>query len=244
MLEFTAFYVIFSFCFVFPPSAFVSAGLTVSNILDSWLGSEDLQFIVYQLRRTSATILVHCLLPLGYFGGLALTEGLQEVALLLQSLFWKCLLCVAIILPILAKIRIWLWWNNNWQSHPLVKSLSSYANSGRTWTDVASEINTEFRRYGVQDIYYNIFLLFFINFVFCVSFFVINRIDKVIIRTNQVSKTVITNSWIIKVDPYMICAAHQNHVSLQLADAEEHNLTVDSQTAQYAFTLSELLFFI
>ena len=42
-----------------------------------------------------------------------------------------------------------------------------------------------------------------------------------------------TNSWIIKVEPYVVQVAHQNHVMLQLENAEEHTYTVDSQTAQY-----------
>lgn len=60
----------------------------------------------------------------------------------------------------------------------------------------------------------------------------------------------ITNSWIIKVEPYSIFAAHQNHVSLQLENAEDYNLTADSQTAQYLtvhvehFQTKKLLFTI
>ena len=42
-----------------------------------------------------------------------------------------------------------------------------------------------------------------------------------------------TNSWIIKVEPYVVQVAHQNHVTLQLENSEEHTYTVDSQTAQY-----------
>lgn len=59
------------------------------------------------------------------------------------------------------------------------------------------------------------------------------RIDKVTVRTNPVSKTVVTNSWIIKVEPYVVQVAHQNHVTLQLENSEEHTYTADSQTAQY-----------
>ena len=59
------------------------------------------------------------------------------------------------------------------------------------------------------------------------------RIDKVIISTNPITKTVITNSWIIKVDPYTVKLARQSDVQLQLENSEEHNFTNDSQTAQY-----------
>lgn len=147
MLEFTAFYVIFSFCFVFPPSAFTSAGLTVPNLLASWLGSEDLQFIQYHLGLTCATLLVHSLLPLGYFSGIALTEGLGALASLLEKPLWLGFFGVSLILPCLAAARVYIWKHNEWDAHPLVISLKAYANSGRNWQDVAAEINIEFRRY-------------------------------------------------------------------------------------------------
>ena len=55
------------------------------------------------------------------------------------------------------------------------------------------------------------------------------RIDKVTVSPNPISKTVITGSWIIKITPYTVYVAHQNHVSLNLLDNEEHNLTINSQ---------------
>ena len=50
------------------------------------------------------------------------------------------------------------------------------------------------------------------------------------ISTNPISKTVLTNSWIIKISPYSVQAAHQNHVTLNLLKNEELNVTVDSST--------------
>jgi hypothetical protein len=54
-----------SICFVFPPNEFVSAGFTVEYLFANWLGSEDLQFVQYHIRRSVATLLTHSLLPLG-----------------------------------------------------------------------------------------------------------------------------------------------------------------------------------
>ena len=54
------------------------------------------------------------------------------------------------------------------------------------------------------------------------------RIDKVSISTNAVIKTIITNSWILKVEPYAVHAAHQSHVTLQLENSEQHELTANS----------------
>lgn len=43
----------------------------------------------------------------------------------------------------------------------------------------------------------------------------------------------ITNSWILKVEPYTVHLAHQNHVALQLVDFDEHTFTPDRQVAQF-----------
>lgn len=146
MIEFTVFYVIFVFCFVFPPSAFVSAGITVANLFESLLGSEDLQFMQYHLRRTGTTVFVHSCLPLGYFCGLVLVEGLQQLLSLVQNPIWLSVVIFCVLLPLIAAAKVFFWWHNNWKSHPLVTSLSAYGSDTIQWTDVASEINVEFRR--------------------------------------------------------------------------------------------------
>lgn len=64
-VTFTLAYLVFAVCFVFTPTEFQSAGLTVQNLLSGWLGSEDAAFVSYHLRRTAATLLCHSLLPLG-----------------------------------------------------------------------------------------------------------------------------------------------------------------------------------
>ena len=64
-LVFTVVYVLMAMCFISPPTEFVSAGLTVQNILAPILGSEDMFFIQYHIKRTTATLLIHSLLPLG-----------------------------------------------------------------------------------------------------------------------------------------------------------------------------------
>lgn len=64
-VTFTLAYLVFAVCFVFTPTEFHSAGLTVQNLLSGWLGSEDAAFVPHHLRRTAATLLCHALLPLG-----------------------------------------------------------------------------------------------------------------------------------------------------------------------------------
>lgn len=58
-------YVLFAVCLVAPPTEFVSAGLTVQTVLSSFLGSEQMNFVGYHIRRTTATMIVHSLIPLG-----------------------------------------------------------------------------------------------------------------------------------------------------------------------------------
>ena len=65
VIVFTIAYALVSLCFVAPPREFVSAGLTVQNILSGYLGSEDMDFVGYHLKRTTSTVLLHSLLPLG-----------------------------------------------------------------------------------------------------------------------------------------------------------------------------------
>lgn len=62
---FTLAYLVLAVCFVFPPSEFHLAGLTVQNLLGGWLGSEDAAFVQYHLRRGAGTLLAHAALPLG-----------------------------------------------------------------------------------------------------------------------------------------------------------------------------------
>ncbi|XP_039670263.1 E3 ubiquitin-protein ligase TM129 isoform X3 [Perca fluviatilis] len=71
-LTFTLAYIVFSLCFVSTPNEFRSAGLTIQNLFSSWLGSEDVGFIQYHVRRTSITVLVHSALPLGYYMGMCI----------------------------------------------------------------------------------------------------------------------------------------------------------------------------
>lgn len=58
-------YAVFSACILVPPTEFVSAGLTVQNVFGNWLGSEDVDFVHFHIRRTTATLFVHSFVPLG-----------------------------------------------------------------------------------------------------------------------------------------------------------------------------------
>ncbi|KAG8237826.1 hypothetical protein J437_LFUL002435 [Ladona fulva] len=141
---FTLFYILISICFIFPPSAFVSAGITVEYLFSKWLGSENEQFIQYHIRRTSATVLCHSLLPLGYVIGLTQCwnsgSGVHENSLL--TLFST----IASLIPLVAGYIVFTWHKYEWSGHPIAKILMRYSNMPNDWQSVASDINVEFRR--------------------------------------------------------------------------------------------------
>ena len=62
---YTLVYCFFSLCFIAPPAEFVNAGLTIQALFSSYLGSEDVTFVQYHIKRTAFTAAFHSLLPLG-----------------------------------------------------------------------------------------------------------------------------------------------------------------------------------
>ncbi|XP_032222536.2 E3 ubiquitin-protein ligase TM129 [Nematostella vectensis] len=143
-LYFTLAYGLVAMCFFAPPKEFVSAGLTIQNILSSYLGSEDMDFVGYHLRRTASTVLVHSCLPLGYYIGLGMISkklNMFEPGRADIMINMCLLLCVGIAVYGVALVRYWSW--DRWSHHPLCKVLASH---GGPWRAVASSINIEFRR--------------------------------------------------------------------------------------------------
>uniref|UniRef100_A0A8C6SJE4 Transmembrane protein 129, E3 ubiquitin protein ligase n=1 Tax=Neogobius melanostomus TaxID=47308 RepID=A0A8C6SJE4_9GOBI len=129
-LSFTLAYWVFCLCFVFTPNEFRSAGLTVQNLFSSWLGSEDMGFIQYHIRRSSVTALVHSGLPLGYYLGMCLAAPEQHTEHILEA--WQLYLMVAILVHVGAWTLVMYWSMWNWQQHPI--------------SPTAAQLNTEFRR--------------------------------------------------------------------------------------------------
>ena len=68
-LFYSLIYGFFCLCVIAPPTEFVSAGLTIQHIFSSFLGSEDMTFIEYHIKRTTVTAFMHSLLPLGKLWG-------------------------------------------------------------------------------------------------------------------------------------------------------------------------------
>ncbi|KAK3727035.1 hypothetical protein QZH41_012556 [Actinostola sp. cb2023] len=202
---FTIFYILVSACFIAPPREFVSAGLTVQNLLSSYLGSEDMDFTGYHLRRTTATVVLHSLLPLGYYIGLGLVSlyneydnGLHILDPGRAGLAVTCflLLCVGVAGCGFSVARYWSW--NNWGNHPFCKVLSKH---GGPWRAVASSLNIEFRR--------------------------ITKFSSIIGGT----RLYITDSWIVKSTTYSVHLAHKPDVHLTIIATEDHDFSHESNMA-------------
>ncbi|XP_076472348.1 E3 ubiquitin-protein ligase TM129-like [Babylonia areolata] len=134
-------YSFFCLCLVAPPTEFVSAGITIQHIFSGYLGSEDMTFIEYHIKRGAVTAIVHSFIPLGYVVGLGLFA--PEVSVWELAGGWLLTACIALPLGLAACVLFWQ--RDGWDRHPIANQLAQLS-SGRGWRDVASAINIEFRR--------------------------------------------------------------------------------------------------
>ncbi|XP_013403390.1 E3 ubiquitin-protein ligase TM129 [Lingula anatina] len=185
-------------CFVAPPSEFVHGGLTVQNLLSSYLGSEEMNFIYYHIRRTTATAIIHSFIPLGYYFiiGFAI-QDLHLYHLHRASFYWKIYLAASLIIPFCVCLLAYFWSLKKWNNHPIAKNLG-YLGNGDSWRAVASSIDVEFRR--------------------------INKFTSGV----PGRRLYVTDSWIIQTAAYHLNVAHQRDMHLTLSGAEEHEISPES----------------
>lgn len=134
----TLFYILFSVCMIYPPTEFVSAGFTIPQIFDGFLGSENLNFVGYHMKRITITAFAHSMLPLGYVfslwcGGVT-NQWLPAAA------------AATAIIPLLMCYQILCWWEHDKAKHPVVRPLIKYSANGSDWRIIAAQLNREFRR--------------------------------------------------------------------------------------------------
>lgn len=135
----TLFYILFSICIIYPPTEFVSAGFTIAQIFEGFLGSENVNFIGYHMKRITITAFIHSMLPLGYvftlWSGGVTNQWLPAAA------------AATAIIPLLMCYRLLCWWEHDKSKHPVVMPLLKYVTAGSDWRVVAAQLNMEFRRY-------------------------------------------------------------------------------------------------
>ena len=95
------------------------------------------------------------------------------------------------------------WQLGDRSGHPFAEKFRPYLTAALPlWSDVAKDINTEFR-----------------------------RIDKFSIRVNPLQKVVVTDNWIVMVGqwPWKFHLAHQSDVTLDLLSSEHHQISTEGQ---------------
>ncbi|KAM4051725.1 E3 ubiquitin-protein ligase TM129 [Anomaloglossus baeobatrachus] len=207
-VTFTLAYVVFSVCFVFTPNEFHSAGITVQNLLSGWLGSEDVAFVQYHVRRTTATGVVHSLLPLGYYIGMCFAAPEKQLYYFSSaSDGWRVFALLVVLLPTITGVLALYWSQKRWSNHPLSRTLSQHALPHSDWRVVASSINREFR-----------------------------RIDKFATGVTG-ARVIVTDTWVMKVTTYKLHVAQQQDIHLTVTESRQHELSPDSTTPVQFITI-------
>lgn len=144
---FNLIFLLFSFCLVYPPAEFESIGLTVDNVFRKFLGSSDIEFVQYQLRRTCLTLFVHTILPLFYllcyyvkFDSLIEYNAHNS----LKFVCWNSFVVFGLVIPVVSALLVAYWSLNDYDKHPLIVNLRRY--NPDSWLRTAADINTEYRR--------------------------------------------------------------------------------------------------
>ncbi|XP_040904936.1 E3 ubiquitin-protein ligase TM129 [Toxotes jaculatrix] len=208
-LSFTLAYIVFCLCFVFTPNEFRSAGLTIQNLFSSWLGSEDVGFVQYHVRRTSVTVLVHSVLPLGYYMGMCIAAPEKNLGYIHQvSDSWRAFLVLSLCLQLASWTLVIYWSRHHWHNHPISRSLQAHVQPPHSsWGQVAANINTEFR-----------------------------RIDKFATGAPG-ARVIVTDTWVLKVTTYHVYMALQRDCHVTVTESRQHQLNPDSASPAQILTL-------
>lgn len=153
-------FLLFSYCIIYPPTEFVSIGLTINQLFAHLLGSEEIEFVQYHIRRTCLTLVAHSLLPFlyivsYYFKFDYIFESSTDNAF--KFICWNTFVVFALIVPVFAIVIAYYWYQNDWRNHPIARNLQKYCNRGTEWDRVAADVNAEFRRYFSYFEYVNMF---------------------------------------------------------------------------------------
>ncbi|XP_029021792.1 E3 ubiquitin-protein ligase TM129 [Betta splendens] len=208
-LGFTLAYVVFSLCFVFPPNEFRSAGLTIQNLFSSWLGSEDVGFVQYHVRRTSVTVLVHSALPIGYYMGMCFAAPEKDLGYIHHVTHgWRVFLLFSICLQLFSWMVVIYWSRCHWGNHPICTALQAHIQPPHSnWGSVAASVNDEFR-----------------------------RIDKFATGAPG-ARVIVTDSWVLKVTTYHIYMTLQSECHVTVTDSRHNQLNPNSASPAQILTL-------
>ncbi|KAG1650748.1 Transmembrane protein 129 [Nymphon striatum] len=208
-LFFSIVYAIFSIFIIYPPVEVIAAGLTIEALFSKFLDSEELFFIQHHIARTTIVSVVYAFIPLVYCLG---SEWFFDSSGILSNAFFSSGLClskfiavIALVLPVIFLIRAFYWRKDNWKNHPISKNLSKYPTEAETWRSVALQINIEYL-----------------------------RVDKFSSGTSNVSRVIVTDSWVIKVMQMNLLIVLKSDAKFSLICSENHELShIDSSGLQF-----------
>ncbi|CAG9859396.1 unnamed protein product [Phyllotreta striolata] len=204
---FTVVYFLLSVCFIYPPTEFLTAGVTIEHIFSSVLGNKHEDFILYHIKKSCIFLVFYSLLPVGYifFSNLL---GYANLIIDMYSSFpllSTCFYIFAIVLPTASIYEILNWTRNNFEQHPISLNVSKFANNNEDWRFVARNINMEFR-----------------------------SVNKICLQTSSIITVIVTENWILKISPLTIHIAHQSDTSLVVKEAHTYQLSPnDVPSTQY-----------
>lgn len=219
---FCFFYIVFATGFVFQFKDFQALGLSPEGLLTAVfqmdLGSEQLQFLEFNLRKSCGALLLQTFLPIGFMLGFSYFHVHVDQEQPSIYAFWEGNLLFQISLAVFLGLWLLVWtvaqyWTlNDFENHPYVTKLKLYAQNG-DWKSVMSDINTEFR-----------------------------RIDKFTICTNPIERVVVTDNWVIFLGavPWKFHIAHQSDVTLNLIGSEHHHISTEGQAGGTQFLKIEV----
>lgn len=164
-------YTIITFCFVYKTDLFISVGLTVENLFESYLGREQDNFVMYHIKKTCITTILHLSIPLGknsitcwsrdsvrkeithvkhfitgFFTGLSIFKAQKHFVLLLGDVSWQLILLGSLSIPVYALFVLIFQYQQEWSTHPVVKKLRLFQNDRMTsWKAVCNSINDEYK---------------------------------------------------------------------------------------------------
>jgi len=204
---FSIFYSVFCTGFLCQFREFRGSGLSPEALLATgdWLGSEQIRFLRYHMKRTAGTFVIHSLLPPVYLLTLSYISVTMDLSHPSLHHYWQesplvyNSLLLSLLLPITALTLLWYWSRDDWSQHPFSSPLLAYSSS---LPSLAADIDTQFR-----------------------------RIDKICLRTSPLQQLVVTDSWLILVGawPWSLRICQQSEVALQLVGSDHHVISTEGE---------------
>ncbi|XP_053679317.1 E3 ubiquitin-protein ligase TM129 [Anopheles nili] len=174
-------FVMICFFTIFPTTEIESSGLTLNHLCSRYLVIEH-GFVQYHIKATSAKLLIHSAMPIGFVLFVWLMAWINPDELMLLTdptdsakYAWNIFCSASGASLLCALVTVFYWSQDGWSNHPMAKKLHSLISPALPdWHSVATNINDEYR-----------------------------RVTKISIRCNAISTLVVTDSWIVKTNLYV-----------------------------------------